>query len=94
MFDIKRGSCLDIIDRNISARNFGLAMGVNKGELQPLNNLFSADMGIQNLLITYLLQKKSKLYPVNNVDCSTGNKDLRISYMPIQKGRNSLNKTV
>jgi len=67
LFDIKRGSCLDIIDRNISARNFGLAMGVNKGELQPLNNLFSADMGIQNLLITYLLQKKSKLYPVNNL---------------------------
>ena len=26
-------------------------MSVNKGELQPLNNLFLADMGIQNLLM-------------------------------------------
>lgn len=69
-------------------------MGVNKGELQPSNNLFSADMGIQNLLISYLLQQKSKLYPQNNAMCSTGNKDLRIFYMPIQKGRNSLNKTI
>ena len=75
---------------------FGLVMGVNKGELQSLNikPLFSRYGHSKLINKLPILQKKSKLYPVNNAMCSTGNKDLRISYMPIQKGRNSLNKTV